>query len=204
METPAAYHLAEHARRLSSLLRVGPVVEVDPAAARARVDLGDGCVSAFLPWVCTRASAGGFTTWVAPQVGEQVLVVAPGGDTAAAVILGSLYSTAAPPPDSTPDRATLTAADGAVIRYDAAAHRLEATLPAGAAVAVTAPGSVEILSPQIRLTGHVTLTGDLSVSGRITSTGDQVAAGVSQAGHTHSGIERGNGDTDPPNPGGGA
>ena len=42
------------------------------------------------------------------------------------------------------------------------------------------------------MTGNVTLTGSLE------STGDQVAGGISQTGHTHTGVQTGGGSTGKP------
>lgn len=59
-------------------------------------------------------------------------------------------------------------------------------------IEVSASGAVTITSPQI------TINGPLQVNGGITSTGDQVAAGISQTGHTHGGVEPGGGRTGVP------
>ncbi len=59
-------------------------------------------------------------------------------------------------------------------------------------IELAAGGAVTITSPQI------TINGPLQVNGEITSTGDQVAAGISQTGHTHGGVEPGGGSTGVP------
>lgn len=59
-------------------------------------------------------------------------------------------------------------------------------------IELAAGGAVTISSPQI------TINGPLQVNGEITSTGDQVAAGISQTGHTHGGVEPGSGSTGAP------
>ncbi|MEQ5055461.1 Gp138 family membrane-puncturing spike protein [Klebsiella michiganensis] len=59
-------------------------------------------------------------------------------------------------------------------------------------IELAAGGAVTITSPQI------TINGPLQVNGKITSTGDQVAAGISQTGHTHGGVEPGGGNTGVP------
>lgn len=46
---------------------------------------------------------------------------------------------------------------------------------------------------------QVQLEGDFSTSGVIRSEGDQIAAGISQSQHTHSGVEPGSGTTSTPN-----
>ncbi|HHT5262735.1 Gp138 family membrane-puncturing spike protein [Klebsiella michiganensis] len=61
-----------------------------------------------------------------------------------------------------------------------------------AIIELAAGGAVTISSPQI------TINGPLQVNGEITSTGDQVAAGISQTGHTHGGVEPGGGSTGVP------
>lgn len=53
-------------------------------------------------------------------------------------------------------------------------------------------GAVTITSPQ------VTINGPLQVNGEMTSTGDQIAAGISQTGHTHGGVESGGSNTGGP------
>lgn len=76
-------------RRLHSLVRIGAVTEVDAETARARVSLGGEAVSAWIPWV---GRAGTIDEWSPPAVGEQVAVLAPGGDTAQGLIIGSMPS----------------------------------------------------------------------------------------------------------------
>lgn len=76
-------------RRLHSLIRVGTVLEVDPETAKARVTFGAETKSAWIPWT---GRAGVIDEWSPPAVGEQVTVIAPGGDTAQGLILGSTPS----------------------------------------------------------------------------------------------------------------
>src|SRR5205085_2193946 len=69
-------------RRLEQLLRYGTVAEVDLGAARCRVKSGE-LLSNWVPWFAQRA--GQTRHWSPPTVGEQCLLLSPGGDTAAAV-----------------------------------------------------------------------------------------------------------------------
>ena len=69
--------IGELERRLSNTIRPGKVLEADYAKARLRVTMGDN-TSAWLPWLTSRA--GEDRTWHAPEVGEQVIVIAPGGE----------------------------------------------------------------------------------------------------------------------------
>ena len=184
----SARTVGEAERTRANLLQVGTIAEADYARARVRV-LMAGLTSAWLPWLAARA--GGDRAWVAPELGEQVLVACPDGDPASGVVLGAIYQASAAAPAASPDITRTIYADGAVIEYDRAAHALRALLPAGGTAALVATGGVSI-------TGDVALDGDLAVSGRITSDGDQIAAGISAAHHTHGGVEPGNGTTGEP------
>lgn len=74
--------------RLAKLISLGTVNEVDYEKALVRVAIGDW-LTAWLPWLT--AQAFNDLNWQAPEVGEQVVVLAPCGDLAQGVVLGSLY-----------------------------------------------------------------------------------------------------------------
>ncbi|WP_052713194.1 phage baseplate assembly protein V [Pseudoalteromonas rubra] len=78
--------------RLSKLITLGTVHEVDYETARVKVKIGDW-ITAKLPWLADMAAHN--MSWRAPEIGEQVVVLAPCGDTAQGVVLGSVYSAAA-------------------------------------------------------------------------------------------------------------
>lgn len=50
----------------------------------------------------------------------------------------------------------------------------------------------------ITMTGNISLRGDITQQGRHASTGDQVAGGISQINHTHTGVQPGSGNTGAP------
>lgn len=131
-------------RRVDNLVRLGVVAEVDLPAARVRVRYGgtadEPVLSAWLPWLALRAGAA--VSWWAPAVGEQVAIAAPSGELSAGVVLGSLYAADAPPPAGDAEVHRTVYADGALVEYDAEAHVLRATLPAGGTVVVA--GDVDI------------------------------------------------------------
>lgn len=167
--------LAEHDRAIQQALRIGRVAELDPAAARVRVAIGQ-LVTGWIPWLTLRA--GPDASWWAPEPGEQVLVLTPGGRGEQAVALPAVYSDAHPAPA---DAATVrrdTYADGATVEYDRAAHRLRATLPAGGTAVLVAPGGV-------------TIVGDVAIAGTVTVSEDVIASGVSLVTHRHTGITPG-------------
>ncbi len=183
-----AMHATDTARRLENLLRYGTVEALDCAKARLRVRSG-GLLTAWLPWLAPRA--GTTSVWSAPSVGEQVLVLSPGGDPACGVVLPAIYSTANPPPSDKPQTVLVTMPDGAVIAYDGDQHQLLATLPSGGSASITAPGGVSI-------TGDVTIKGDVSVDGKVDATGDVKAGDISLQNHKHSGVQSGSAITGAP------
>ena len=80
----------EIVRRLENVVRLGTVAEVRyETPARCRIKTGD-LVTDWLPW--TTARAGGDRSWWAPEVGEQVIILSPGGNTGAGVVFPSAYS----------------------------------------------------------------------------------------------------------------
>lgn len=87
----------EAARRVNNLLRLGTIEQLRlQAPARCRVRTG-GLLTGWLPWLTLRAGGGdGGRLWSPPVIDEQVLVIAPGGDLAQAVVLPGVYSDAMP------------------------------------------------------------------------------------------------------------
>ncbi|BAU74388.1 phage baseplate assembly protein V [Metapseudomonas furukawaii] len=157
--------LAELARRLDNLIRLGTIAEVDHAAARCRVKSGR-LLTTWLPWIALRA--GGTLDWNPPTVGEQCLLFSPSGETAQALVLTGLYSDAHRAPEKSPDLHRRQYPDGAIIDYDHATHALDATLPGGATV-------------MLQATGGVTIEGDVTVDGKLKVTGDAEIEGTARA-----------------------
>lgn len=203
-----AVAVAEMARRLANMIRVGVVAEVDYAKAMVRVKAGD-LHTGWLPWLT--AKAGKDVTWWPPEGGEQVLILCPDGDPAQAVVLMAIYSTAQPAPA---DRATIHVTryeDGAEITYDRAAHRLVATIPgevsltatgavtvkADSAITVESASGITIKAPAVTVQGNMTVrgnltqegnqavTGNLDVTGNIKATGTVMDAGGNSNHHKH-------------------
>lgn len=86
----------EQARAIGLMLRTGTITEVDPDKAMLRFKTG-GITTDWLPWFERRAGgAEGGRTWWPPVVGEQGMLLAPGGDLGRAVILPGMFSTAMP------------------------------------------------------------------------------------------------------------
>ncbi|HEY5804864.1 MAG TPA: phage baseplate assembly protein V [Lysobacter sp.] len=192
--------IAEAQRLLSSVIRFGTVAELDLAAARCRVDTGE-IRTDFVPWFVPRA--GTCIEWSAPVIGEQVMLISPGGDTHGAVALRGIYSDAFPAPDSSETRHLSRFADGAVIEYDHAAHELKAALPSGGKAEITADGGVIINGPltvngTAEINGHAQVNDDLDITGTATAEIDVIGGSKSLKGHKHLGVIAGGAVSGPP------
>lgn len=151
-------NVAELLRLINNLIRLGSIAEVDHAAVRVRVRIGE-LLTAWLPWL--EARAGTTRTWSPPTVGEQVVVFSPGGDLAAAVVLTGLYQQAHPAPSNSPNVIGSWLPDGTRIEYDHEANTL--TLDCVGAVHVKAAGKVTVNAESIHhnqgnpvvTTGHI-------------------------------------------------
>ncbi len=166
--------LVELSRQLANVIRLGTIVEVYPAIARCRVRSG-GLLTTLLPWISPRA--GTTRDWDPPTVGEQVMLFAPSGELAAAVVLTGIYSETNAAPDISPNLYRRVFPDGAVIAYDHATHHMDIT-------------SIATLS--------ISATGGITVIGNITVQGDVIADGISLKTHVHGGVVPGTSNTGAP------
>lgn len=205
----------------------GIVTAVDAARgwARARLPEYDNLETAFLPVLQRRTHKD--KALDLPDVGEQVALLLDlrGED---GVILGAVWSDADPVPQAEgPDVDVRRYADGTVLRYDRAAHRLTADVQ-GEIVAtctgkadVTAQGAAKMESktaltlaaPRIALKGALSMQSyegggptTAEIDGSVTvrrgdlavPDNDVTAGGVSLKNHRHSGVDTGGGTSGPP------
>ena len=142
--------MTEAERRLSNLVMLGQVAELDAKKARVRVQAGP-ILTAWLPFATVRAGLD--RTWHAPEPGEQVVLVAPGGDLNQAVVVGSLYRDAYPPPADSADISRTEWQDGAALAYDRQLHHWHLSVPAGGKIVLeVGPSKIEMSDSGIRLT----------------------------------------------------
>ena len=186
--------VSEVQRQLGNLIRIGTVADLDLVSGRCRVRTGE-VVTDFLPWLAPRA--GDCSEWSVPSVGEQGVVLCPGGDTHGAVFLRGLYSDAMPAPGGGDSLHLVRFPDGAQVRYDHDAHRLQALLPSGGTAEITADGGVTINGP-LTVNGDTTHNGDVDVTGTVTADTDVLGGGKSLKNHKHTGIQPGGGVSGPP------
>jgi phage baseplate assembly protein V len=200
--------LPEILTAIANMIRIGSIVAVD--GAKARVKLSPTLTTNWLNWISFRA--GDVVTWCAPAVGEQVIVFSPGGDLLNGRILAGLYSVDSPAPESSRQVHATHYPDGAIIRYDFAAHRLTATLPGGTAIiqadAVTSDAPETTCTGNLNVNGNLTVTGvsalnngavvkggndsaAMEIAGDVNATGDIKAGDISLRNHKHGEIKRG-------------
>ncbi|HEP0019193.1 TPA: phage baseplate assembly protein V [Klebsiella aerogenes] len=199
--------IQELARAIRNLIRSGVVTEVDTVQGLCRVQSG-GIQTTWLNWLTTRA--GRSRTWWAPSVGEQVLLLAIGGELDTAFVLPGIFSDDNPAPSASADAWHVTFPDGAVIEYEpetgaltvsgiktadvTASDSITATVPV---VLVKAETRITLDTPEVVCTNKLT-TGTLEVQkggtmrGNIEHTGGRFTSnGVQADDHDHGGVKRG-------------
>jgi phage baseplate assembly protein V len=192
--------LGDIERRLSNMIRPGTVLEADYEKARIKVALGKN-KTGWLPWVAGRA--GGDRSWHAPEVGEQVLVVAPSGELASAFIMpGGVYrKDDAEAPATSPEISRTTYKDGAVVEYDRENHAHKIEVPSGGTALVKVGGATfEVKASEIKLTvGGSSIKiagGGITIEGPVTQTGGNLTSdGIGLKTHRHTGVTAGAGNT---------
>ncbi|EIK8051898.1 phage baseplate assembly protein V [Escherichia coli] len=199
--------LQEIARAIRNLIRTGVVTDVEPVEGLCRVQTG-GMQTTWLNWLTCRA--GRSRVWWAPSVGEQVLILAIGGELDTAFVLPGIFSDDHPAPSASPDALHVSFPDGAVIEYEPengaltvsgiktadviASESITATVPL---VLVKASTRITLDTPEVVCTNKLT-TGTLEVkkggtmSGNIEHTGGKFTSnGVQADDHDHGGVEPG-------------
>ncbi|MDC8443757.1 phage baseplate assembly protein V [Halomonas aquamarina] len=152
-----AWRLQELERRLNNQVMIGTILEVDHAARKLRVEIGE-IRTTWLNWPVEMGR--NFRRWRPLRKGQQVVLVSPSGDPAQAVITGMLYSSALPAPSDNPDLDLVEFEDGAKALYDSAAHEF-ITETGGSRIAMSRDrillssngSTVELDSAGIRLNG---------------------------------------------------
>ncbi|OVZ89873.1 baseplate assembly protein [Yersinia frederiksenii] len=192
-------NIQELARMLRNMIRTGMIVETDLIAGRCRVQTG-GIQTDWLQWLTQRA--GRSRTWWAPSVGEQVLILAVGGELDTAFVLPGIFSDDHPAPSESADALHLAFPDGAIIEYEPKTSALKVcgiktadisasqTLIASAPeVRVSASTRITLDSPEVICT-NMLITGSLEVqkggkmSGNIEHSGGSLSSNGKVL-HTH-------------------
>ncbi|GAA3588861.1 phage baseplate assembly protein V [Gibbsiella greigii] len=201
-------------RLLRNLIRIGTVEAVDLQGGVCRVVTGDNHTD-WLHWLTARA--GRARSWWAPSVGEQVLILALGGELDTAFVLPGIFSDEFPAPSASADAVHLAFPDGAEIVYEPATGALSATgittanVQASVSiraesqqVTVTASQRITLDAPvvvctQQLVTGTIQIKQGGTMTGNLEHSGGQITSnGVVVDSHTHGGIRRGEERSDEP------
>lgn len=199
--------IQELARAIRNLIRSGVVTEVDTVQGLCRVQSG-GIQTTWLNWLTTRA--GRSRSWWAPSVGEQVLLLAIGGELDTAFVLPGIFSDDNPAPSASADAWHVAFPDGAVIEYEPEASALTVsgikTADVTASESITATVPVVLVKAETRITldtPEVVCTNKLTTAtlevqkggtmrGNIEHTGGAFKSnGVQVDSHRHGGVENG-------------
>ena len=176
-------------RLIQNLIQFGTITETKIQAGKmlARVKVDDDRVTDFFPVLSKNNS---FTKKASPiRVGEQVVVLSPGGVGNVGVILGSIYNTSNKEPEGLNDkREVVTYEDGTTIFYDSESKTLD----------INAVGIINIVCKEAKVKadtvyieststhkGDVTIDGKLIVKNKITGqNGITISGGSSSGGAT--------------------
>jgi phage baseplate assembly protein V len=186
----------EHDRLIGNMLMWGVVAEIDASGAKVRVD-ANGMLTDWILW--PELSAGpGVVTWCPPEVGTQVIIGCPDGETANAAVLARYYCEDYDAPADALTVHRTTYADGTVVEYDREAHRYKIDVGTGNVVIncktaiVTATEKVTIDSPDTEMTGNLKVEKKIEAGEDITTPADVKAGVISLKGHGH--MEQGDGN----------
>lgn len=147
--------LQELARALRNMIRTGVIVETDLDAGRCRVQTG-GIQTDWLQWLTQRA--GRSRTWWAPSVGEQVMILAVGGELDTAFVLPAIFSDDYPAPSASADALHIAFPDGAVIEYEPETSAL--TVSGIKTADITASESITATVPMVMVRADTRITLD--------------------------------------------
>ena len=144
------FYLAEMDRRFANMIRLGKVQEIDHKKAKVRIAIGGLCTD-FLPWITSHA--GKTRNWSPPSIGEQVMVLSPGGDLGLGVVLPSIYQNKFPAPNDKEHVTAMTFADGATVEYDSETKALNVKV--GQSSLKCTEDAITIKSPLVTINGKV-------------------------------------------------
>lgn len=117
-----ARRLAELERRMAASGRSGTVSQVDAAQGLIRLDLGEGMLSPWVPYVQT---AGALKVHSPPSVGQQMILVSPSGETSQGYATALSFGGDNGSPSSSGDEHVVTFGG---VRLDLTSESLRATI----------------------------------------------------------------------------
>ncbi|MDA9573342.1 phage baseplate assembly protein V [Rickettsiales bacterium] len=154
------YALSDLAKRLSNIIRIGTIFEINHQTAKARVKVGE-LETDFLPWA--NSNSGSNNSWNPPEIDEQVIILSPSGDLSQAVILPSFYKNNAS--DSDQNIKSITYQDGSKISFNVSSGTLDLDLKGDVTIKVVGNANIESDNINITASSNITLDGDVDLGG---------------------------------------
>lgn len=178
-EEKQGYLLNELLRRLSNIIRIGTICEIDYQKAKARVKTGE-LKTAYLPWITS--NAGENINWNPPSLNEQVMVLSPNGELNRGVILQSLYQNSSPASSNSKDKQKIVFGDGSVFEYDKEAKNFSMDLKGTANINIKGLASISAETVNITakintINGKTIINGDTTINGNANISGEVLLAG---------------------------
>lgn len=218
-------NIEELARLLQNIIRLGTVSQIQyDNPPRVRVKTGE-LETNWLVWLELRA--GSTRTWNPPTIGEQVILLSPGGDLTGAIVLAGANSDQIAAPSNDPNVHVVEYPDGATYTYDHAAGQLtvagikslivecqDAVINASNTLLINCPENTvngkltvkDTLTYQNGMTGSGGASGATAITGNIVhengnythSGGELSSNGIVLDKHTHGGVLPGGANTGAP------
>lgn len=198
MESPIAQSESplEILRRLENLVRLGTVAAVRHGRpARCRVRTGN-LLTNWVPWFAGRAGGRKRRKWCPPVVGEQCLLLAPGGDLLNAVALPGIYSDAMPQASESETTCRTDWSETEFYEHDSATGQLLALVERGITLRVRDGASIEMTRDRITLRAG---GGSLVIDSQgARGEPDVLSGSISLRKHRHTNVKSGNDNTGAP------
>lgn len=180
--------LTEIMRLITNLIRTGIIAEVDKVNWRCRVSTGN-LTTNWINWLTLRA--GETRTWWCPSVGEQVLLLAIGGDLDTAFALPAIYSEKFPPPSTATTRTVVRYADGGQFSYDSEQQTLK--ISGVKNLLIEGNDTLQMTTRHLVMAAeNIEITGDLAIKGSVKQeSGSLQSNGITLDNHQHTGVKGG-------------
>ena len=198
MESPIAQPESpyEILRRLENIVRFGTIAAVRHGKpARCRVKTGN-LTTNWVQWFAGRAGGRSGRKWWPPVVGEQCMLIAPGGDLLNAVALPGIYSDAMAQGSESPTASRTDWSETEFFEHDSATGQLQAMVERGITLGVNGGASIAMSRDSITLRAG---GGELVIDAAgVHGTPDVFAGNISLRRHRHRDVEPGKGTSGAP------
>ena len=109
-----SFEFSEVVRRMNNIVRFGTVAAIDHKKSRVKIKIGK-ITTAWIPWLTT---AGAVKIWNPPVEGEQVAVIAQGGDLAVSVAIPGIFQNKFKSPSDDPNIIKLEISEKTCLEFD--------------------------------------------------------------------------------------